>query len=48
MIKKTRKASVLSQFNICYFSASRSARLRNRFPKKILKIECSVEGQSLN
>lgn len=40
---------VLSLFNFSLFShiRSRSGCRRNRFPEKILKSECSVEGQRL-
>lgn len=40
---------VLSLFNFSLFShiRSRSGCRRNRFPEKILKTECSVEGQRL-
>ena len=50
--EQKRGASVLSLFSFSFFfflqhPASRSGCLENKCPEKLLKIECSVEGQSI-
>ena len=45
--ERRRRASVLSLLSLSCFPASRSGCLTDRFPEKILQIECSMEGQRL-
>ena len=45
--ERRRRASVLSLLSLSCFPASRSGCLTDRFPEKILQIECWMDGQRL-